>query len=131
VPLSSSPTHYTALFTLESPDVRFDDVLLATLTEPTALVPIDPRYLEVCDRGSVTVCGCVPDSPVLVGAAVVGPNVRITLGGHLPRDLALGVTIRLTGIRKGFAGKRFPNRTREQFVANERFLRRAYPGAGQ
>jgi len=40
----------------------------------------------------------------------------------------VNVCIRLTGIRKGFAGLRFPDRTREQFLANEKHIRSAYPG---
>ena len=44
------------------------------------------------------------------------------------RKSPVRLVIRLTGIRKGFAGKRFPDRTREQFLANEKFIRSAYPG---
>ena len=39
------------------------------------------------------------------------------------------VQVRLSGIRKGFAGKRFPMRTHAQFVANEAFINSAYPGS--
>jgi len=39
--------------------------------------------------------------------------------------------LRLTGIRRGFAGKRFPRRTREQFLANEAFINSAYPSDPQ
>jgi hypothetical protein len=40
---------------------------------------------------------------------------------------ASDVIVTLTGIRKGFLGRRFPNRTHEQFVANEQFINSAYP----
>ncbi len=39
------------------------------------------------------------------------------------------VQVRLSGIRKGFASKRFPTRTHAQFVANEAFINSAYPAS--
>jgi hypothetical protein len=115
------------LFVAECPDVRFDDVLSVSVSAPDTWVLIDFRFLEVCEPGSVQVCSCVPDVPVLVGAAVDGDRVRVRLG---PRDTAdpVRLVIRLTGIRKGFRGQRFPDRTRDDFDANERFLRSAHPG---
>jgi hypothetical protein len=130
VPAAWSPGGYTALFTLEAPDVRFDDVLTATVTGPDTWLSIDPKFLDVCEPGTVQVCGVVPDVPIAVGAAVVDDRVRV----RLPRRKTTSpvqLVIRLTGIRRGFGGHRFPDRTREQFLANERFLQSAYPGAGR
>lgn len=90
-------------------------------------IQIDPKYLEVCEPGSVEVCGCALDLPVAVGAVVEGTVVRLRFGGDQPK-MAVRAVIRLTGIRKGFAGLRFPDRTATQFEANERFIRSAYPG---
>ena len=73
VPASWSPTGYTALFIAEMPEVRFDDVMTASVIDSESLLEIDPKYLEVCEPGSVRVCGCVPDLPVLVGATVADP----------------------------------------------------------
>jgi hypothetical protein len=149
VPASWTPGGYTALFTLESPEVRFDDVLTAEVSGAETRLPIDPKYLEVCAPGTVEVCGCVPNRPVLIGAAVEDGAVVIRLFNHkdtktqrlfsfVPSCLCgekknppqpLRVVIRLTGIRKGFADHRFPDRTRRQFLANERFIKSAYPGA--
>jgi hypothetical protein len=118
------------LFTLEAPDVRFDDVLSATVADADTWLSIDPKFLDVCEAGTIQVCGCVPDVPVLVGAVVDHDRIRVRLG---PRetDEPVKLVIRLSGIRRGFANHRFPDRTREQFEANERFLRSAYPGAGR
>ena len=68
----------------------------------------------------------VTDIPVLVGAVVEGDKVRVQFAEENP-NLSLQVVIRLTGIRKGFRGLRFPSRTKAQFEANERFIRSAYP----
>lgn len=126
VPARWSPTGYTALFIAECPEVRFDDVMTVMVSQKDTCVRIDPKFLEVCEPGSVQVCGCVPDLPVLVGAVTEAGRVRLRFAEEKPgQDVRL--TIRLTGIRKGFKGQRFPDRTREQFEANERFLSMAKP----
>jgi hypothetical protein len=128
VPASWSPTGYTALFIAECPEVRFDDVMTVMVDKADMTFPIDARFVEVCQRGSIEVCGCVPDVPILVGAKAEGEKVRISLAaGHRSPTNPVRVVVRLTGIRKGFLGHRFPDRTRGQFEANERFIRSAYP----
>jgi len=126
VPASWTVTGYTALFIAESPEVRFDDVMVAKVAKANTYLPIDPRFLEVCAANSVQVCGCVPDVPVLVGAVVEGDKVRVQFAKEDPNQI-VQVVIRLTGVRRGFLGHRFPDRTRAQFEANERFIRSAYP----
>ena len=125
VPASWSPTGYTALFIAECPEVRFDDVMVVKVGRPDAYVSIDPKFLEVCEAGSVQVCGCTPDIPVLIGAVVEGGKVHMRIAQSDPNRV-VQVVIRLTGIRKGFRGRRFPDRTRAQFEANERFIKSAY-----
>ena len=122
VPAKWSPGGYTALFVDESPDVRFNDVLIATIVESDNLVPIDPRFIAVCEANSLEVCGCVPDVPVLIGAIVEGDYVRV----RMPAPQTTRVVLRLTGIRRGFHDLRFPDRTAEQFESNERFIKSAY-----
>ena len=119
------------MFIAECPEVRFDDVMEIETVKPDARFPIDARFLEVCEPGSVRVCGCVPSEPVLIGACVerrldVIEAVRVRVAGVAPGETVHAV-IRLTGIRKGFAGHRFPSRTQNQFEANERFINSAYP----
>jgi hypothetical protein len=138
VPAAWSPFGYTALFVEESPEVRFDDVMVVEVNASESgndfYIPIDFKFIDVCERDSIVVCGCQSNLPVLVGATMEHDRVRVRLGesSELSSEpLILQLVICLTGIRKGFAGVRFPERTREQFLANERFLRSAYPGAGR
>ena len=128
MPAGWSPTGYTALFIAEMPEVRFDDVMTATIVEDETLLTIDPKFVEVCEPGSVQVCGCVPDLPIPIGAVVENDSVRVRLGAR-GEDQFVNLVVRLTGIRKGFNGQRFPDRAEEQFLANEEFIRSAYPGA--
>lgn len=89
-------------------------------------IPIDPRFVEVCERGSIEVCGISIDQPIRVGARALTDRVRLTFEVQNPQQAAR-VVLRLTGIRRGFAGKRFPLRTYEQFLANEAWINSAYP----
>jgi hypothetical protein len=125
VPASWTPGGYTALFTLESPEVLFEDVLLTRIPQKAATLKIDPRFVEVCEPRSIVVSGCVPDVPAVVGASVEGGLVRVRFA--VEDDQEVKLVLRLTGVRRGFAGLRFPNRSRRQFEANEAFIHRAYP----
>jgi len=108
------------------PEVRFDDVMVVNVPQENQDIKIDPHFVEVCERGSIEVCGIVPDKPILVGARAHGDKIRLQFAQEDSKH-AVRLVIRLTGIRRGFAGKRFPRRTREQFLANEAFINSAYP----
>lgn len=123
VPASWTPTGYAALFVAEMPEVRFDDVIIANIKSGKTSVLIDPKFLEVCEPHTVEVCGLAPEAPVAIGARVVGGSVIVEAGGFID---PVRVVIRLTGIRKGFRNHRFPSRTREQFLSNEKFINSAY-----
>jgi hypothetical protein len=124
VPASWSPTGYTALFIAEGPEVRFDDVIVEWTQQKNTAIAIDPKFLEVCEPDSVEVCGCVANVPVTVGAMVNGTNVEVSFSRQTKKCVRL--VIRLTGIRKGFKGMRFEDRTAEQFRKNEAFINSAY-----
>lgn len=126
VPASWAPGGYTALFTLESPEVLFEDILLARIPQKAATLQIDPRFVEVCEPRSLVVSGCVPNVPVVVGASVEGSLVHVRFAVENETQ-TVQLVLRLTGVRRGFAGLRFPNRSRRQFQANEAFINSAYP----
>ncbi len=131
VPAPWLPSGYTALFCLESPEVRFDDVVTFELWKRTEMRLIDHRFVKVCEPGTIRVCGFSVDQPLRVGILPpAGESLwfRLSWGWFERPAWPVRVTVRLTGIRKGFRGKRFPVRTREQFEANEEFINSAYPG---
>jgi len=125
VPASWSPTGYVALFIHEMPEVRFDDIMVVEIPQRNQEIPIDFRFVEVCEKGSLEVCGFASDKPVALKAKVVGDKVQLEF--EQEKEEKIRIVLRLTGIRRGFAGKRFPRRTREQFLANEAFINSAYP----
>ena len=102
--------------------------MVAEVRQRDAVLGLDPRFVAVCEPGSIEVCGTSCDAPVTIGARVHGAHVTLRFAQQSP-DERVRVVVRLTAIRRGFAGHRLPTRTREQFVANERFIRSAYPGS--
>ena len=128
VPASWSSTGYTALFIAEEPCVRFNDVAVVYLSTRVSYVPVDRKYLEVCEPKTMEVWASSRE-PVPIGVSIDGDCVRIELP---QKPLALlRVALRLSAIRNGFGDKilwRFPERTAEQFEANEEFIKKSYPG---
>jgi hypothetical protein len=131
VPVSFNDTRYAALFTLEAPEVRFDDVMIAAMKPVDSYLGIDPKFIEVCHPGTIRVCGYSTDTPVVMSALVEGDKVAVRfkrgLFSWIKKRKNINVVVRLTGIRKGFLGVRFPSRTKNQFDHNERFINSAYP----
>jgi hypothetical protein len=127
VPAPWSPTGYAALFTLEAPDVRFNDVMHdVAVTGQTTRVPIDPRYLAVIEVQTLRVLSVSGDQPYAVGATIERGDLVLHALKDARRRPCM-VQVQLSAIRRGFLGKRFSLRTREQFLANEKFINSAYP----
>lgn len=125
VPAPWEPSGYVALFAHEMPEVRFDDFMLVKITGRVTSVPIDPKFVTVCERGSLAVCGAVGDNGPVRCARIAKGMLTIETNwlGRRPSV----VSVRITGVRRGFAGLRFPSRTLRQFTANEEFINSAYP----
>ena len=124
VPATWEDTGYTALFIHEMPEVRFDDVLQFPVLQPVTRIALDFKFVEVCEPHSIVVDSAVGDTNPVRCARVEGDTLVVEAS---PDALPERVTVRVTGVRKGFAGMRFPSRTREQFLANEAFINSAYP----
>ena len=112
---------------MEAPGVDFTDVTDIVIPQRDTEIDIDPRFLEVCERDTIMCVGIQPNQPVVLGAEAIGPLVRIRFAEQSDAEVRLAISLR--GTRRGFHGVRFPNRTHEQFEANQRFLKSAYPGA--
>lgn len=126
VPASWSPSQFTALFVDESPEVRFHDVMDFTVPLRDCAIPIDTRFVEVCEAGSIVAESVVPSIPILIGAEVRDGQIMLRFP-ETKHDLLVRIVAKLSGVRRGFAGLRFPDRTPEEFEANEAFLQLARP----
>lgn len=127
VPMSWHDKGYGALFTMESNEVLFEFVMRDVPLEGAKTVArIDNRFLAVCEPDSMVITGVSGDRARSVGAVVEKNNVVLS-AWPLPFLRPTKVTLKLTGVRKGFKHLDMPERSREQFIANEKFINSAYP----
>ena len=127
VPMDWHDKGYGALFTMESNEVLFEFVMRDVPLEGSKTVArIDDRFLAVCERDSMVVTGISGDKLGPVGAVIKDNEVILDA---LPVSFLRPnkVTLKLTGTRKGFKDFDMPERSKEQFIANERFINSAYP----
>ena len=127
VPMDWHDKGYGALFTMESNEVLFEFVMRdVPVTGSKTVARIDDRFLAVCERDSMVVTGISGDKLGPVGAVIKDNEVILDA---LPVSFLRPnkVTLKLTGTRKGFKGFDMPERSKEQFTANERFINSAYP----
>ncbi|MBP84432.1 MAG: hypothetical protein CMO61_11360 [Verrucomicrobiales bacterium] len=127
VPMGWHDKGYGALFTMESNEVLFEFVMRdVPVVGPKTVTRIDDRFLAVCEPDSMVITGVAGDRAGSVGAVVEKNNVVLSawpLSFLRPNK----VTLKLTGVRKGFKHLDMPERSREQFIANEKFINSAYP----
>jgi len=127
VPMDWHDKGYGALFTMESNEVLFEFVMRdIPLEGANTVTRIDDRFLAVCEPDSMTVTGISGDRAGSVGAVVEKNNVILS-AWPLSFLRPSKVTLKLTGTRKGFRGFDMPERSKEQFIANENFINSAYP----
>ncbi|MGE0609841.1 MAG: hypothetical protein AB7O62_22310 [Pirellulales bacterium] len=108
---------YVGLFCVEAPQVRFEDVLKVRINGVETIHELDSTFLDVCERDSVEVVGVSTPIPTTVGVEVMSARLRITVAGDLPEY----VVLKLSGIRVGRSGARFPRFTESQMHRNNNF----------
>ena len=87
------------------------------ITGPITTKTIDPRFIEVCEPGSIDVISMASPLPSLIGASVDHDRLVVRIQGDLPPY----VIVTLSGIRAGHFGFRFPRKTRDQMLRNNAF----------
>jgi len=126
VPNRLSPTKFSALFTVEAPEVLFFDVKQAPCWGNKTVYEIDPWFIEVCEPGSIVLVSACANRACMIGGDVYGPQVVVeveTMNGPMPDK----ISYLLSGTRRGFKGLRNAMRDLEQFLANDAFISSAYP----
>lgn len=127
VPMDWHDGGYGALFTMESNEVLFEFVMRnVPLEGANTVARIDDRFLAVCEPDSMVITGVSGDRAGSVGAVVEKNNVILS-AWPLSFLRPSKVTLKLTGVRKGFRGFDMPERSKGQFIANEKFINSAYP----
>ena len=92
---------------------------LKTLGHGRIDAEIDPQFLAVCEPGTIRAVGHTTTEPAVAGINIDGSVVRVSFSHTTPVPEA--ITIKLSGTRKGFAGRRFKKRSAEEARANDDF----------
>lgn len=136
VPKWFHATGFAALFIMESPEVRFEDFQQVEITGRITKVPVDPRFVVVCEPGTLNVRSAQGRRPVAYGSWIGHDGYLYLDSGLLWRFKRGKVNVSITGIRRGFLRSskpgdpfydtRFPARSFSQFADNEKFINQAY-----
>lgn len=111
---------HTAYFAEECPEVIFSDWFTADLEKTVTHIAIDPRFLYGTVDDTIRVVGMTASKAWPVGVRVDGEQLVITRWPFCK----LTVSGRLSGVRMGFEGVRYPHKTQADFDANEAWLKR-------
>lgn len=115
-------TRYIQLCCAELPEVWFEDIVRYDIIEQRQRCQVDERFIDVCEPDTIRVSGVVCAEPVFVGAKYADKHVDILLD-RAP-DCKLTLTVRLSGLRRGFT-ERFKEHTYKQMLVNNRFWMQA------
>ena len=117
---------YLGLFCTEMPESRFEDIVEVTIPygDLAATASLDRDYLATCEPGSVKIVSVVTNYPALVGAEVLCKDqdvcdIMVTLDTFCSNSVR--VTMKVSGIRKGFRNTRFPTFSQEEMRSNNAF----------
>jgi hypothetical protein len=120
------PDAYIDLYCTESPEVRFEDVLV--IEPPSECMKftkeLDSEFVFVCEPDSIKAIGHTTSEPAIVGLKVNGGNLEVEFSELLPVPSEL--VVHLSGIRKGNAGTRFTKKTKKQADLNTSFWQQAH-----
>ena len=80
------------------------------------------KFRSVLEHGSMEVVAYTSDKPVPVGFSIDGNGVLTIRTSYFPYNRPNRLVVKLAGIRRGFAGVKFEQKTQAEFDANEKRL---------
>lgn len=124
VPVNWTKTGYTALYCVEAPDVRFEDTIVVERPKWARNWSVNTcgRFRSVLEDGSMEVVAYTADKPVPVGFSIDEQGVLTVRTSYFPFHRPNRLVVKLAGIRRGFAGVKFEEKTKAEFDANEKRL---------
>ena len=124
VPVNWTKTGFTALYCVEAPDVRFEDTIVVERPKWARNWSVNTcgKFRSVLEDGSMEVVSYTTDKPVPVGFSIDERGVLYVRTSYLPFNRPNRLVVKLAGIRRGFAGVKFEQKTQAEFDANEKRL---------
>ena len=114
---------YVELSCIEAPEILFLDIVLVQYKGAADVFGIDKLFVEVCEPDSIRILSVVPDKPVLVCAEMISGNSFMLRGETNARA---AITVMMSGVRRGFGGRRFIQRTKQDYDRNMKFWSRLW-----
>ena len=116
------PEQFVGLVCVEAPETRFEDVITLEVDGRGFIdEPIDPQFVFVCEPESIEAVSYVCSDPAIAGIRITDGIMMIEFGNATP--LPDRITIKVSGIRKGRAGRRFVEYSEEDAHRNTAFWR--------
>jgi hypothetical protein len=111
---------FIEFYCTEATEVWFEDVLtVATNGQELLSVNLDAQFVAACEPGSIKATGHSCTRPIPVGIMVDESGKTLEIEIASPAEME--VTIKLSGIRKGFKSQRMEPRTEAEASANSSF----------
>ncbi|MBS33966.1 MAG: hypothetical protein CMO68_06115 [Verrucomicrobiales bacterium] len=111
---------YVGLQCVETPDVRFEDVVeIETDGREFIEHELDPTFVHVCEPGSIKCVGHSCSDPAIVGVRVEGASLLVKFSPLTPPPET--IVLKVSGVRAGRSGQRFPEYTEDEALANNAF----------
>lgn len=116
---------YVALYCVEAPDVRFEDV--AIIERPKGVRKWKKqtcrRFMKVCSTGTLEVIGYSTDKPYPVAFSIDDQGILEIKTSIFPWQRPNRIVVKISGIRDGFKGIRLEEKNEDYYIANEEFLK--------
>jgi hypothetical protein len=112
------------LVCIESPEVRFEEIMTVYPSRTFTEVPIDKRFIACCEPNTIAATSACPSNPAIVSARVHKDNLIVEVLGQLPQS----VTVKLSGVRIGYGNTRFQECNRAEMEANNIFWSKQWTG---
>jgi hypothetical protein len=109
---------YRELACIEAPEVLFFDVVEVKYSGVSGIFNVDRLFVEVCEPSTVKVISIVPGESVQVAVRMISDG---SFELKTVREVTMSVVIILSGLRKGFSGRRFVQRTKQEYERNVKF----------
>jgi hypothetical protein len=115
---------FRELACIESPEILFFDVVGFTFTGVQREINVDPIFVDVCEKGSIKAISSTCSEPVPVGVKIQDGKFIVRAAQEIDAEM----TVMLCGIRKGFYGRRFAERSRRDYEKNLEFWEEPFQG---
>jgi len=98
--------------------VLFWDIARVKHEGLVSVVDVDKMFVEVCEFGSLKIISAQSEDPIAIGAGMYTPDKFYI---KTKERVTTNLNVVISGVRKGYGGRRFLKRTKEDYESNMSF----------